>query len=156
MSTINPWFPEPDILIHQVLGKMAEECNELAKIAVRCMIQGINESDPGTQAANRTELLKEIADVEATICWAFEVITFDGFISERQRSKLEGFHRWQKMLEEHKPYTAKPVGWQSNSENFGWVAIDPVDIKHYLDKGTAVRPIFAGDQLRDLPQDVAP
>ena len=99
MSDINPWMPEPNTLIHQLLGKMAEECSELSKIAVRCMIQGIDECDPGTGEENRTELLKEIADVEATICWAFEVITFADMIGPRQRRKLDGFHEWQKMIE---------------------------------------------------------
>lgn len=99
MAEINPWFPEPDMLTHQVLGKLAEECSELAKIAVRCMIQGIDESDPGTGAANREELRKEIADVEAAICWTFETIYLRGRISERQRSKLKGFRAWQAMIE---------------------------------------------------------
>lgn len=99
MADINPWFPEPDTLTHQVLGKMAEECNELAKIAVRCMIQGLDQRDPGTFASNRDELLKEIADVEATICWAFEVLHFPVGIAARQRKKLDGFHEWQKLIE---------------------------------------------------------
>lgn len=101
MAEINPWFPEPDTLTHQVLGKMAEECTELAKIAVRCMIQGIDQRDPGTGALNLDELFKEIADVEATISWFFETVVSAWPVGydRRQIQKLEGFRRWRQMIE---------------------------------------------------------
>jgi hypothetical protein len=96
---INPWFPERDTVIHQALGKLAEECSKLAKIAVRCMIQGIDESDPGTTMPNRQELMKEIADVQAAITWLSGLVTLPPGMSARGRAKLEGFRRWQQLIE---------------------------------------------------------
>lgn len=100
MSTINPWKPETDVVLHQALGKLAEECSELAKIATRCMIQGYAEADPVTQKLNRTQLMEEVADVRATMRWLFDVldIPFKGE-SPREARKFDGFKEWQRILE---------------------------------------------------------
>lgn len=99
MTTINPWKPETDIVLHQALGKLAEECNELAKIATRCVIQGYAEADPVTEKLNRTQLMEEVADVKATMRWLFDVldIPFNGE-SQREARKFDGFKRWEAML----------------------------------------------------------
>lgn len=92
MSVINAWKPEEDVVLHQALGKLAEECSELAKIATRCMIQGYAETDPGTEKLNRTQLMEEVADVRATMRWLFDVldIPFKGE-SPREARKFDGF-----------------------------------------------------------------
>lgn len=100
MSNITLWMPERDVVLHQALGKLAEECNELAKIATRCMIQGFEESDPSTDKPNRTQLMEEVADVRATMRWLFEVLD-QPFKREspREARKFDGFMRWQAMIE---------------------------------------------------------
>ena len=100
MSNITLWMPDRDVVLHQALGKLAEECNELAKIATRCMIQGFAESDPSTEKPNRTQLMEEVADVRATMRWLFEVLDepFKGE-SHREARKFDGFMRWQAMIE---------------------------------------------------------
>lgn len=104
MSVINAWKPEEDVVLHQALGKLAEECSELAKIATRCMIQGYAETDPGTEKLNRTQLMEEVADVRATMRWLFDVldIPFKGE-SPREARKFDGFKQWEAMLRADTP-----------------------------------------------------
>lgn len=99
MSIINAWKPEEDVVLHQALGKLAEECSELAKIATRCMIQGYAEDDPVTKKLNRTQLMEEVADVKATMRWLLDVLDmpFKGE-SPREARKFDGFKRWEAML----------------------------------------------------------
>lgn len=99
MSIINAWKPEEDVVLHQALGKLAEECSELAKIATRCMIQGYAEADPATEKPNSTALMEEAADVRAAMRWLFDVldIPFKGE-SPREARKFDGFKRWESML----------------------------------------------------------
>jgi hypothetical protein len=97
-SDINPWKPEPDVLIHQALGKAGEEAGELAAILFRCVIQGLDESDPGTGRWNRKALFDEIADVLAATQWLREIVG-DELDQSRVDRKLAGFRRWQAMLE---------------------------------------------------------
>lgn len=97
--TINAWKPETDVILHQALGKLAEECSELAKIATRCMIQGYAEADPTTQKANRTQLMEEVADVRATMRWLFDILDepYKGE-SQREARKFDGFKAWEELL----------------------------------------------------------
>ena len=98
MSGITLWKPEPDVLIHQALGKLVEELGELTQIAARCMIQGFDASEPVTGISNRQQLQKEMSDVRAALEWASE-ITGVSEDTDRVMSKLDGFRRWQRMLE---------------------------------------------------------
>jgi hypothetical protein len=98
--SINLWKPEPDILIHQALGKLAEESAELSQAVARCLIQGYHAEEPVTHKLNSTQLMDEIADVKAAIRWLFDVLEEPFFgESPRERRKLDGFKRWQSMLE---------------------------------------------------------
>ena len=49
------------------LAKLAEECGELASVASRCLVHGIDEKDANTQRVNRDCLMSEIADVLAVM-----------------------------------------------------------------------------------------
>jgi NTP pyrophosphatase (non-canonical NTP hydrolase) len=49
------------------LGKLAEELNEAGSAVARCLIQGIEESEPVTRKSNREWLEDELADVMANI-----------------------------------------------------------------------------------------
>ncbi|WP_259667103.1 hypothetical protein [Rhizobium lentis] len=113
MSDITLWKPEPDILIHQALGKAGEEAGELATILFRCLIQGLDASEPVTGEPNRRSLFDEIADVLAATQWLRDLIG-DEFDQARFDRKLAGFRRWQAMLEEdaglgHCDICAKPI-----------------------------------------------
>ncbi|ANK73631.1 hypothetical protein FA04_13975 [Ensifer adhaerens] len=98
--SITPWKPETDIVLHQALGKCAEECGELSQALARCLIQGFQEAEPVTHKLNRTHLFDEVADLKAALRWLFDVLDepFKGE-SERERRKFDGFKHWQKMLE---------------------------------------------------------
>lgn len=100
MANITLWLPESRTVIHQALGKGAEEAAELAKILSRCLIQGLDASDPKTGIPNLTSLADELADMEATIEWLFELLPLDVEAhNARAGRKLAGFRRWQEMLE---------------------------------------------------------
>jgi hypothetical protein len=98
-TTISPWMPEQDRIRLAVLGKLIEECNELAGRAARCIIQGLNERDPATGRRNSEELGREMSDVTACIHMVEEVL---GGSSKRtlprMATKREGFRRWHDMI----------------------------------------------------------
>jgi len=94
---ITPWMPEPDLATHQSVGKLGEELAECSKLAFRIMIQGLYQSDPGTNAHNRQELAKELDDVTATILHLREVTGIHENRSRIER-KLNGYRRWMKMI----------------------------------------------------------
>lgn len=97
--SITLWKREPNVLIHQALGKACEEASELANILARCLIQGLDQLHPGTGKPNRHALSDEIADLDAAVQWLRE-LTGDMYDEERADRKLSGFRRWQRMLEE--------------------------------------------------------
>ncbi|WP_246710521.1 hypothetical protein [Rhizobium leguminosarum] len=99
MADITLWKPEPDVLVHQALGKTLEEAGELSAIIARCLIQGIHASEPVSGKPNREALFEEIADIDAAIQWLTEVVGYD-IDRARADRKLAGFRRWQQMLEE--------------------------------------------------------
>jgi hypothetical protein len=98
--SITLWKPETDVVLHQALGKCAEECAELSQALARCLIQGFHEAEPVTHKLNRTQLFEEVADIKAALRWLFDVLDepFKGE-SERERRKFDGFKHWQAMLE---------------------------------------------------------
>lgn len=103
-NIISPWMPEQDRLRLAVLGKLAEECSELAGRAARCIIQGLDENDPDSGRTNREELAREIADVEACIGMAEHVLGLDTVLL-RINDKVAGFLRWHALIKaaEHRP-----------------------------------------------------
>ncbi len=97
-ARISAWMPEQDQLRLAVLGKLIEECNELAARAARCIIQGLDERDPDTGRMNREELGREMSDVTACIHMVEEVLPAKR--SEgRMANKREGFRRWHQLIE---------------------------------------------------------
>jgi hypothetical protein len=114
MSDITLWKPEPDVVLHQALGKLVEEAAELSKIAARCLIQGYAGSDPATGQHNYVQLREEMCDVLAVMAWLIKLrdeLNIDG--APRRTRKLEGFLRWQAMLEaDFEANAPKPLGWR--------------------------------------------
>lgn len=99
-NQITLWLPERGLVTHQALGKLAEELGEAAQIAARCIIQGLDASDPKTGTPNREALAKELADIHAASFFLAEVagLRID---AGRVASKQAGFHQWADMLLEH-------------------------------------------------------
>ncbi|MFC5421969.1 hypothetical protein ACFPOB_20615 [Bosea eneae] len=96
-GTISPWFPEQDRIRLAVLGKLIEECTELAGRAARCIIQGLDERDPATGRKNREELGREMSDVSACIETAERChIGLRGL--GRMADKRDGFRRWHELI----------------------------------------------------------
>jgi hypothetical protein len=96
-NIISPWMPEQNRIRLAVLGKLVEECNELAARATRCIIQGIDERDPETERPNRAELEREIADVSACIETAVDMLHLN-IDDRRLRGKVNGYRRWHDMI----------------------------------------------------------
>jgi hypothetical protein len=98
VADITLWLPEPDLIIHQAMGKVGEEAGELATIVSRCLIQGVDGVNPTTGKPNRQALEEEIADVFAAARWLRDVGGLRD-MQAREERKLAGFREWQAMLE---------------------------------------------------------
>ena len=61
------WVPTTNLMMLRRMGKLQEELHELGEVAARCIIQGIDEIDPGTGKVNRDRLELESADVYAQL-----------------------------------------------------------------------------------------
>lgn len=72
-----PWTLEPNRVALALLGKLCEESNELGAIAARCIIQGVDASEPVTGVPNREALMKELADVRAMSGVLLEYLALD-------------------------------------------------------------------------------
>lgn len=64
---MSPWRPISNPFHIRRLGKLQEELSELQKAVARCLIQGLDGTDPDTGEPNLTALWKEAADVQAQI-----------------------------------------------------------------------------------------
>lgn len=96
---ISPWTPTTNLKELKVLGKHNEELGECTSATSRCIIQGINESEPVTKKPNRLQLMEEIADVQATSEMVIEHFSLDrDFIAKRKAKKVDGFIKWLDML----------------------------------------------------------
>lgn len=77
------------------LGKFIEECTEAGSAAARCIIQGIDETEPTTGKNNRNWLTEEIADVLANAKLVIDHFGLDNdAIEERAERKKEYLRRW--------------------------------------------------------------
>jgi hypothetical protein len=96
---LSPWKPETSPLRIALLGKFLEELNECASAVARCIIQGIDESEPVTGLVNREWLTKEIADVQATMHLVHVHFRLDTVaISERKWAKTRHLGEWHRKI----------------------------------------------------------
>lgn len=99
-ALISPWEPDTNPANLRPLGKCLEELNEAGAILARCIIQGIEESEPVTGKPNRQAVEEELADVQATV----EILT-NHFgldhtrIAVRAMEKKARLLAWFKMME---------------------------------------------------------
>jgi len=98
-ESVSPWLPEQDRIRLATLGKLIEELNEASSRAARCIIQGLDETDPDTGRTNRAELEREISDVLACI----EMASIELHVEpdpQRQDGKVDHFQRWHELIDE--------------------------------------------------------
>jgi NTP pyrophosphatase (non-canonical NTP hydrolase) len=98
---LSPWTPDTNKTNLRVLGKAAEEAGEYGSALARCIIQGINESEPVTGKPNKEWLEEEVADVLATIDLLILKMALDwNFIKTRTVNKLTRLEGWVNDMEE--------------------------------------------------------
>lgn len=106
-GTISAWIPEPDPHIRATVGKLGEECSELAKVCFRISISGIDAIDPDSGRTNREELYKELADVMGAADLLDILIPQHSDpmmqidIMERRTKKRNGFLKWHGLIRDH-------------------------------------------------------
>ncbi|MBP2560814.1 uncharacterized protein YihD (DUF1040 family) [Neorhizobium galegae] len=105
MPDITLWKPEPDLILHQALGKLAEEIGELNTIVARILIQGADGRDPKTGKPNAEALQEEITDVLSAATW-LQQLGHGAVLTDRANRKLQGYLEWQAMLEADRDGTA--------------------------------------------------
>lgn len=100
---ISAWQPEQGKLELALLGKYAEEVNELGTVIARCIIQGIREVEPVTGKPNHVWLEEEIADVGAA-----GGLVVDNFnlqqsrIAARFDRKISHLKEWHRLIREER------------------------------------------------------
>lgn len=97
MSEFNnpPWHPITDPRDLKTLGKLGEECGELSAAISRCIIQGIEGTEPTTGKPNWQWLAEEIADVLANINLVSERFELcPDFIACREYNKRKMLEKW--------------------------------------------------------------
>lgn len=90
----NPWKPITNPVDLKYIGKLAEECGELTACISRCIIQGIDETEPTTDKLNRGWLQEEISDVLLNIelvMERFNLVKLEDRINSK-RIHLKGWH----------------------------------------------------------------
>jgi len=91
----NPWRPITDSAPLRRLGKFGEELAECSAAVSRCIIQGIDESEPVTGKVNRQWLENEIADVMANIETVIDFFQLDTVaMYRRARLKKDVLIKW--------------------------------------------------------------
>ena len=104
-NVASPWRPDTDLMHLALLGKLAEEANELGAILARCIIQGINEREPVTGKPNAVALENEMGDVLAGIRLATSRLGLnESRIAERAAAKQVYLSGWHKQID-HMQFT---------------------------------------------------
>jgi NTP pyrophosphatase (non-canonical NTP hydrolase) len=96
---MSKWVPTTNLLELRRLGKLGEELGELSNVASRCIIQGLDEVDPGTGKVNRLRLLDELADVQAQIECTLTAFGLDlEYFHQRSARKVDQMHEWEALF----------------------------------------------------------
>jgi len=96
---LTKWTPTTDLMMLRRMGKLIEELGELSNVAARCIIQGIDEVDPGTGKVNRQRLHDELADVLAQVHCTIETLGLSSTgIAERRNDKIAQMAEWEAMF----------------------------------------------------------
>lgn len=95
----DPWVPMTRPIDLKHVGKLIEELGEAQSALARCMIQGIESTEPVTKKINREWLEEELADVMANV--ELVVVHFKLDVNrmfERTQLKIERLRGWHSML----------------------------------------------------------
>ena len=96
---LNKWTPTTSLMMLRRMGKLQEELAELANVAARCIIQGIDEVDPGTGKVNRDRLVDELADVLTQCRYTIHKLGLDeDRIEARANIKWGQMDEWESMF----------------------------------------------------------
>jgi hypothetical protein len=92
---VSPWMPMSEPIDLKHMGKLGEEAGELCQVVCRCVIQGIDETDPTKIITNRAWLENEIADVQANIDLVVEHFKLDkATMQARTARKKINLKKW--------------------------------------------------------------
>lgn len=106
---ITKWNVETDAKTLRRLGKLGEELGELSGVVARCVIQGIEEIDPGSGKTNRKRMEEEIADVLAQCDLAMEHFNLPWLpIHERVKDKKKQTQEWEDLCAPDTPQWPAP------------------------------------------------
>lgn len=115
---VSPWQPMRWPIDLKHLGKLGEELSEAGAAAARCVIQGIEESEPVTGKPNRAWLEEEIADVFAISNLAIAHFGLDRVgMGQRTERKMMLLAKWFAMMDAEAPLNVqikvepKPEFW---------------------------------------------
>lgn len=101
---LKKWTPTTNLMMLRRMGKLQEELGELSAVAARCIIQGIDEVDPGSGRLNRDRLIDEIADVIAQCEVTIDALKLTGHrIVDRIEEKTRQMQEWEAMFKEASP-----------------------------------------------------
>jgi len=107
---MSKWVPTTDLMMLRRMGKLMEEMNELGAVAARCIIQGIDEVDPGTDMVNRERLWQEVADVYAQLDETVGRLKLDTIMIENRRATKRGYmQQWEEMFAPSEPLPPSPT-----------------------------------------------
>lgn len=94
-QAVSEWQPTTSKVDLAYLGKLGEELSECATAVFRCIIQGINESEPTTGKLNREWLEDELADVQSLFRHVIPHFNLDvNRIARRAARKYEFKGKW--------------------------------------------------------------
>jgi hypothetical protein len=98
MKAPNPWHPMTDAVDVKHLGKLAEELAECGASVARCIIQGIDETEPVTGKINRQWLQEEMSDVLANIMLVQERFGLNSLdMALRMKQKMDHLRAWHEL-----------------------------------------------------------
>jgi NTP pyrophosphatase (non-canonical NTP hydrolase) len=99
MTRMSKWIPTTNLMELRRLGKLGEELGELSNVASRCIIQGLDETDPGSGKVNRQRLQDELADVQAQIgCTVLAFGLDQDYMARRTAEKMRQMAEWEAMF----------------------------------------------------------
>lgn len=99
MVIMRKWVPTTDLMMLRRMGKLSEELGELQAVAARCIIQGIDETDPASGMSNRYRLEFEIADVLAQCRVTIEMLELNRVtIHNREAVKVDQMIEWEALF----------------------------------------------------------
>lgn len=111
LTKMTKWVPTTNLMMLRRMGKLQEELNELGGVASRCIIQGIDEVDPGTGKVNRERLWHEVADVYAQLDETVARLGLNRADIEARRAVKRGYmQEWEAMFESPDPTSASATG----------------------------------------------